>query len=96
MKESPSDATRKRITKWIESAKPVDTNPVWTEKRLAIDFGGHTFIITNGQIFQCAHCGHYDPEWNATEVLTFFSENFGVKPYEIEVTCSVTIKGEKK
>ena len=90
----PSDATRKRIAKWIESAKAIDTNPVWTEKRLAIDFGGHTYIVNNGQVFQCAHCGTFDPEWNATEVLAFFRDNFNIKEYEIMVTCTVAVAAE--
>lgn len=88
----PSEATRKRIAKWMMSATPVDTQPVWIEHRQAIDFGGHTFIITNGQVFQCAHCGHYDPEWNATEVLQYFA-SLGIKPYDIAITCSVATKG---
>lgn len=86
---SLSDITRKRIAKWISSAKPLDSSPTWTERRLAIDIGGHTYIVTNGQVFQCAHCGTFDPEWSATEVLTYFKDNFGIKPYEIEVTCTV-------
>jgi hypothetical protein len=75
----------------MESSEPIKQRPVWTETRLAIDFGEHTYIIANGQIFQCAHCGHFDPEWSATEVLDFFRENFGIKPREIEVTCSVAV-----
>jgi hypothetical protein len=86
---SMSEISRRRIAKWIESAKPLDEVPVWTETRQAIDFGDHTYIIQNGQIFQCAHCGTFDPEWNATEVLAYFRENFGIKPYTIEVVCSV-------
>lgn len=89
MSLSREEITRKRVAKWILEAKPIQTQPTWTEKRLAIDIGEHTYIVNNGQVFQCAHCGHYDPEWSATEVLTFFSEQFGVKPYEITVTCSV-------
>lgn len=86
-----SDITRRRVAKWIEQAKPISEKPVWAEFRQAIDFGGHTYIIQNGQIFQCAHCGHYDPEWSATEVLEFFKEKFGIKPYDIEVSCSVAV-----
>lgn len=86
-----SEVTKRRVARWLMEAKPLDQNPTWVEKRLAFDFGGHTYIVANGQIFQCAHCGHYDPEWSATEVLEFFKENFGVKPYEIEVTCSVSV-----
>jgi len=82
-----SEITRKRIAKWIESAKPAKSE--WTERRQAIVFGGHTYILSNGQVFQCAHCGHYDPEWNVTEVLAFFKSNFNIDPIEIEVTCSV-------
>jgi hypothetical protein len=93
---SPSDLTRVRINRWIEQAKPLALNPVWTETRLVIDYAGHTFIVANGQIFQCAHCGHYDPEWNATEVLTYFKDVLGIKPYEIEVTCSVALAKDEK
>lgn len=87
---SPTDVTRKRIAKWIESATPLSETTTWVETRLAIDFGGHTYIVNNGQIFQCAHCGHYDPEWSASEVLEYFKQ-FGIKPYEIEVSCSVAV-----
>lgn len=93
MKITEAEITRRRVTKWIETAKPITAQPVWTETRLAIDFGGHTYIVNNGQIFQCAHCGHYDPEWSATEVLTFFAETFGIKPYEIDVVCTVAKVG---
>lgn len=85
------EITKARIAKWIMKAQPIDKNPTWTERRLAIEFGGHTYLVGNGQVFQCAHCGHYDPEWSATEVLTFFEETFGVKPQEIEITCSVAV-----
>ena len=88
---TPSEITRKRIAKWMLETKPVTPQSTWTEKRQAIDFGGKTYIITNGQVFQCGHCGTYDPVWNATEVLTFFRDNFGIKPYDIEVTCSVAV-----
>lgn len=84
-----SDATRRRIARWVIEAKPIETKTTWTEQRLAIDFGGHTYIINNGQIYQCAHCGHYDPEWNITEVISYFRETFNIKPYEIEITCTV-------
>ena len=90
MKLSPSEIRSRRIGKWVESAKSVKTTPTWVEQRLAIDIGEHTFIVTNGQIFECAHCGHYDPEWNATEVLEFFKP-MGIEPYEIEVTCTVAV-----
>lgn len=88
---APSDAARRRIANWMNEAKPVDAQPTWSEQRLAIDLGGHTYIVNSGQVFQCAHCGHYDPAWSVTEVLEFFETNFGVKPYEIEVSCSVTV-----
>lgn len=88
-KMSPAELARKRFAKWVESAKPIQQRPEWTERRLAIDIGGHTYIIGNGQIYQCAHCGHYDPEWSATEVLAYYKDNFGIKPREIEVTCYV-------
>lgn len=89
-KRNSDDVTRKRFAKWYESAKSTQQVPVWTERRLAIDIGGHTYIIGNGQIFQCPHCGHYDPEWTATEVLAFYKEHMGIEPREIEVTCTVT------
>lgn len=82
-----SEVSKTRVTRWLTDAKPID-NATWTERRLAIEFGGHTYLVANGQVFQCAHCGHYDPEWKAQEVLNFFEENFGIKPHEIEVTCS--------
>lgn len=83
-----SDVMRARISKWLMKATPIDGNTTWTERREAIEFGGHTYLVANGQVFQCAHCGHYDPEWSSTEVLTFFEANFGIKPHEIEITCS--------
>ncbi len=84
-----SEVSKNRVAKWIAQAKPVDLNPTWTERRMAITFGVHTYLLVNGQVFQCSHCGHYDPQWSATEVLLWFEENFGIKPHEIEVTCSV-------
>lgn len=92
--EKPSDVSRKRIARWMAQAIPVQTRPTWIEKRLAIDVGEHTYIISNGQIFECGHCGHYDPEWNATEVLRYL-EGMGNKAYEIEVECSVKIPTKK-
>lgn len=89
--QSPADVTRMRIAKWMDQATPISKRPTWTEQRLVIDFGGHTYPVTNGQVFQCAHCGHYDPEWSATEVLEFF-EKLGHKPYEITVNVSVVLE----
>lgn len=89
--DSPMDLTRKRVANWLVDAKPLTEITTWTEQRLVIDFGGHTYIVSDGQIFQCAHCGHYDPKWSVTEVLSFFKETFGIKPYEIEVTCTVSL-----
>jgi hypothetical protein len=91
MKRYPSEISRDRVSKWIEQAKPVSQHPTWVERRLAIDIGEHTYIVTNGQVFECTHCGTLDPEWTATEVLDFFKETFNAVPYEIEVTCSVAI-----
>jgi len=88
---NPSEVAKKRINKWIMETQPVDIKQTWTERRLAIDFGGHTFIVTNGQIYQCVHCGVFDPEWNATEILTFFKDNFGIKPRGIDIVCSVAV-----
>jgi hypothetical protein len=86
-----SEVTKSRIAKWLMNATPVDKSPTWTERRMAIEFGGHTYLVVNGQVFQCAHCGHYDPEWSATEVLRFFEETFGIKPHEIEITCTFSV-----
>lgn len=72
-------------------AQSITKNPTWTETRQAIEFGGHVYLVAKGQVFQCLYCGHFDPEWSATEVLTFFEETFGIKPFDIEVTCSVAI-----
>jgi hypothetical protein len=85
-----SDISRSRVSKWMVEAKPVDENPTWIETRQAIDFGGHTYIVNDGQVFQCAHCGYFDPDWVATEVLSYFQQ-FGVKSYDIEVECTVKI-----
>ena len=84
-----SEVTRKRIVKWLMQAKPIEVNPTWTERRQAIVIGGHTYIVAHGQVFQCAHCGHFDPEWNATEVLAYAKEMFNAEPFDIEVTCTV-------
>lgn len=84
-----SEVSKARVAKWIEQAQPVNLNPTWTEKRQVLQFGPHTYLIEQGQVFQCAHCGHYDPSWSTTEVLNFFEVNFGIKPTEITVTCSI-------
>lgn len=81
--------TQVRISKWLMQAKPLSQVKTWTEKRLAIQFEEHTYILSQGQVFQCAHCGAYDPEVTASAVIEFFRENFGIKPIEIEVTVSV-------
>lgn len=84
-----TDVAKSRLAQWLMKAQPVKPNVTWTERRMAIKFGGHTYLVENDQVFQCAHCGRYDPQWKTTEVLNFFLENFDVKPEEIEVTCSV-------
>lgn len=86
--ETFSDLTRRRIANWVLQAKPVKEKETWKEKRLVIDFQGHTYFVSNDQIFQCAHCGHYDPQWSITEVLAFF-KLMGIKPREVEVTCTI-------
>jgi hypothetical protein len=83
------EVTKARVAKWMMEAKPVDNTTVWTERRLAIVFGEHTYLVTNGQVFQCAHCGHYDPQWSSTEVMAWFKDNFKIEPIEIEITCTV-------
>jgi hypothetical protein len=85
-----TEVSKARVSRWLEQAQPVSKNPIWTESRMAIEFGEHVYLITNGQVFQCAHCGHYDPEWSTIEVLAFFEE-LGIKPHEIEITCSVSV-----
>ncbi len=90
-----SDVSKARIAKWIAQAQNWDENPTWIERRLVIEFQGHIYPVVNGQIFQCAHCGHYDPQWSAQEVIKFFQENFGAKSYEIEVTCTLTMATEE-
>jgi len=89
-----SEITRKRIAKWMDTTKPVNDQPQWTERRQAIVFGGHTYLVNHGQVFQCGHCGHYDPEWNVTEVLHWFKETLGITPIEIDVVCSVAVVEE--
>lgn len=86
-----SEVTKARVSNWLMQAVPVDNNSTWTERREAIEFGGHVYLVSKGQVFQCAHCGHYDPEWKSTEVLAFFEDNFGIKPQEIEITCSYKV-----
>jgi hypothetical protein len=86
-----SAVTQQRISKWIESTKSVNEVSTWTEIRQAIVIGEHTYILSNGQVFQCGHCGRFDPEWSVTEVIAFFKATFNVDPIEIEVTCSVAI-----
>ncbi len=86
-----SAIARARFARWVEQTKPIDLNPTWTEKRLVIKFGDHTYLVGNGQVFQCPHCGHYDPDWTASEVISFFRDTFGIKPTEIEVTCTVAV-----
>lgn len=84
-----SEVTKKRIAQWFLQAKPVKKGTTWTERRQAIEFGGHTYLIQDDQIFACAHCGTLDPQWKSVEVLRYFEENFGIKPHEIEITCSI-------
>ncbi len=86
-----SEVSHRRLTKWLIEANnnSITKNPTWTETRQVIDFGGHTFLLNKGQVFQCAHCGFYDPEWVITEVLEYFA-TLGIKPYDITVTVSIT------
>ncbi len=84
---------QKRVAAWFSSnPQPVTSGVTWTEKRLAIEYGGHTYLVQQGQVFQCAHCGHFDPKWETTEVLRFFEEVLGIKPIEIEIECSLPKK----
>lgn len=87
-----SEVSKARVNRWLLQAKPIDSNTTWTERRQAILFGGHCYLVSNGQVFQCAHCGAYDPEWSSTEVLNYFEEVWGIKPQEVEITCSYEIK----
>lgn len=81
-----------RIAKWITQAKPVDKVKTWTETRRVIDIGEHTYLVESDQVFQCTHCGRYDPKWDIAEVLEFLYETYGAKPYDIEITCTVAEK----
>lgn len=84
-----SEVSKNRITKWLMQAEPVKTGSTWTEKRRAITIGEHTFLVEKEQIFQCLHCGTYDPQWSSVEVLTWIEENFGSKPFDLEITCTI-------
>jgi hypothetical protein len=93
-----SKVSKNRISEWFLQASPVTSESTWTEKRRAVTVGEHTFLVEKEQIFQCLHCGTYDPQWSSVEVLTWLQENFGVKPFDLEVTCSVAgpiLKEEK-
>ena len=89
-----SEVTKARVAKWLMETQPTDKKPTWVERRLAIEFGEHTYILGTDQVFQCAHCGRYDPDWTSTMVIKFFEETFGIKPIEIEITCSVAVVKE--
>jgi hypothetical protein len=81
---------QKKVAGWFASnPQAVTEETKWIEKRLAIVYAGHTYLVQKEQIFQCTHCGHYDPKWDTTEVLRFFREVFGVEPTEIEIECSI-------
>lgn len=82
------EISQSRVSKWLAQATSIE-NTTWTETRQVIEFGAHVYPLVNGQVFQCGHCGHYDPQWSATEVIKFFQETFGIKPTEIQVTCTV-------
>lgn len=88
-KISFTDVTRRRIARWMMQTKTIEKGDTWKETRLVVDFNGHTYPISNDQIYQCARCGHYDPQWSVTEILAFL-ELMGVKPYEVEITCTFT------
>src|SRR4051812_10317216 len=66
-----SEVSKKRITEWFAQASPVVPGTTWTEKRRAVTIGEHTFLVEKEQIFQCLHCGTYDPQWSSVEVLTW-------------------------
>ena len=86
--------TQQRISKWLMQAKSVEQNPTWTETRQAIQFGEHTYILNKNQVFVCGHCGSFDPEWSATEVIDFFRDMYGIKPTEITVQVSVAVSDD--
>ena len=89
-KETFSDLSRRRIAQWIMQAKPLKKEETWTETRLAVDFNGHTYLLSNDQIFQCSRCGHHDPRWSVVEIIAFF-KLMGIKPREVEVTCKIEL-----
>lgn len=78
-----------RIARWALEAESITDNPTWTERRLVIEFGGSRYLVGKGQVFQCPHCNTFDLEWSGQEVIEFFKEHLGIKPFEIEITCSV-------
>jgi hypothetical protein len=84
-----SEVSKNRISNWLLQATPVSPETTWTEKRRAITIGDHTFLLEKEQIFACLHCGTLDPQWSSVEVMTWIEENFGVKPHDIEIVCSV-------
>jgi hypothetical protein len=86
-----SKLAKTRVAKWLatEGQHPKLPGVSWTETRQALIYDGHTYLVSSGQVFQCGHCGHWDPDWVAHEVLDFFKETFGVKPVEIEITCTL-------
>jgi hypothetical protein len=84
-----SKISQSRVAKWLLAAKPIQPGVTWTEIRQAIVINNHTYLVSSGQVYQCVHCGHYDPDWVAHEVLEYFKINFGVKPIEIEIECSL-------
>lgn len=85
-----SEVEKARIANWLLNATPIKKTPSWIETRLAIEFGGNTYLLDKEQVYQCARCGHYDPKWSVTEVIKFFKENFDdAKLVEVEVRCSI-------
>lgn len=84
---------QQRVTKWLAEAVSLTQQPTWTERRLAIEIGGHLHLLQKDQVFNCLKCGYLDPgSSTATDVIRFFEETLGVKPVEIEITCTVEVK----
>jgi len=81
-----------RVAKWLntEGKRPKLPGVSWTETRQAIVFNGHTYLVSSGQVFQCGHCGHWDPDWVAHEVLEYFKNQFGITPIDIEINCTLS------
>jgi hypothetical protein len=84
-----SKIAQSRVAKWILGSKPITPETEWIETRQAIIVGECTYLLDKKQVFQCAHCGHYDNDSTATAVIEYYKEQFGISPVEVEVICRI-------